>query len=51
MDIAEKYQKCGGTSCAVNGCSNNPRKLNLWPYKYSDLVKMGKPVTILTASN
>jgi hypothetical protein len=30
MDIAEKYQKCGGTSCAVIGCSNNPRKLNLW---------------------
>jgi hypothetical protein len=30
MDIAEKYQKGGGTSCAVNECSNNPRKLNLW---------------------
>lgn len=30
MDITEKYQKGGGTSCAVNGCSNNRRKLNLW---------------------
>jgi hypothetical protein len=25
-----KYKKGGGNLCAVNGCSNNRRKLNEW---------------------
>ncbi|XP_071170860.1 uncharacterized protein [Mytilus edulis] len=30
MDSGKKYKKGGGSSCAVNGCCNNRRKLNLW---------------------
>ena len=30
MNSDEKYKRGGGSSCAVNGCTNNRRKLNLW---------------------
>ena len=30
MESEKKYKKGGGASCAVNGCTNNRRKLNIW---------------------
>jgi hypothetical protein len=30
MNSDEKYKTCGGSSRAVNGCTKNRRKLNLW---------------------
>ena len=32
-----KYKKGGGNSCAVNGCSNNRRKLNEWKQTFCEL--------------
>ena len=34
-----KYNKGGGNSCAVNGCSNNRRKLNEWKQTFCELHK------------
>jgi hypothetical protein len=30
MDSDNKYKKGGGSSCSVNSCTNNRRKLQLW---------------------
>ena len=41
MNSDEKYKKGGGSSCAVNGCTNSRRKLNLWK-EYSMCEKQGQ---------
>ena len=33
-----KYKKGGGNSCAVNGCSNNRRKLNEWKQTFVNYI-------------
>ena len=32
-----KYKKGGGNSCAINGCSNNRRKLKEWKQTFCEL--------------
>ena len=39
MACEVKYKKGGGNSCAVNGCSNNCRKLNEWKQTFYELQK------------
>ena len=39
MACEVKYKKGGGNSCAVNGCSNNCRKLNEWKQTFCELHK------------
>lgn len=46
MNSDEKYKRGGGSSCAVNGCTNNRRKLNLW--KESMCEKHGQLYTSCT---
>ncbi|VDH91083.1 Hypothetical predicted protein [Mytilus galloprovincialis] len=37
MDSAESYKKGGGNSCAVNSCTNNRRKLQMWKKSMCEL--------------
>jgi hypothetical protein len=45
MNSDKKYKMCGGSSRAVNECTNNRRKLNLW--KESTETCQKYPVTII----
>ncbi len=39
MDSDKKYKKGGESSCAVNSCTNNRRKLQLWKNSMCEIHK------------
>lgn len=39
MDSDKKYKKVGGSSCAVNSCPNNRKKLQLWKNSMCEIHK------------
>ena len=39
MDSDKKFKKGGGSSCAVNSCTNNRRELQLWKNSMCEIHK------------